>query len=131
MSKTDFIFNPSEFISPEEMAIRSERAELRIKEAQAIKMENDALKSETSREATLFRLEVSKGKYIEIAKHKNELLFLTNTFIKTLDSMVDKVIIVVNNNLEGGVSNIQAESITRDLRAVINKIKLELAGEKA
>jgi hypothetical protein len=94
-------------------------------------MENDALKSETSREATLFRLEVSKGKYIEIAKHKNELLFLTNTFIKTLDSMVDKVIIVVNNNLEGGVSNIQAESITRDLRAVINKIKLELAGEKA
>jgi hypothetical protein len=129
VGRADFLFKDGDVLDKGEIDRRMTLADLRFKEAQALKMENDVLKSGVSKDASLFRLEVNRGKYIEIMKHKSEMLYLTNTFIKALDGVVDKVIIVVNNNLEGGVSNILAESLTRDLKDVVSRIKAELAGE--
>jgi hypothetical protein len=129
--KEGFLFSEGEIINKEEVERRLLIADLRFKEAAAAKMENDVVKSSVSKDATLFRLEVSKGKYIDINKHKAEMLYLTNVFIKSLDNLIEKVVVVVNNNLDGGVNNIVAESIRRDLVEVMNKTKLELAGERA
>jgi hypothetical protein len=126
-----FLFKDGDIINKEEVERRLLLADLRFKEAQAAKMENDVVKSSVSKDATLFKLEVAKGRFIDATKHKTELLSLTNVFISSIDRLVDRVVAVVNNSIDGGLSNIANENMRRDLVDLMNKVKLELAGERA